>query len=62
VPKDRKQDRHALPTRVIRPNPAELWEKLGEKAGKGKRSEVVSRLIQGYLDGDIHLNDETPPA
>jgi hypothetical protein len=63
VPKDRREDRHALPARVIRPRPKELWEQLGERVGERGRSDVISRLIAGYLAGEIVLKDEdAPPA
>jgi hypothetical protein len=63
VPKDRRQDRHALTARIIRPDPEDLWTRLGEKDGERRRSAVISRLIRMYLDGEIELKDEdAPPA
>jgi hypothetical protein len=57
VPKDRRQDRHSLPARIIRPNPAELWAQLGSKVGERRRSAVVSELIRRYLAGEIELDE-----
>ena len=63
MPKDRRLDRHALPARIIRPKPEELWTALGEKVGERRRSEVISLLIAGYLDGRFVVElDEGPPA
>lgn len=63
MPKDRREDRHALPGHLIRPDPKELWDQLGDKVGKRKRNGVISRLIAAYLDGKVTLpDDETPPA
>lgn len=50
--KDRSLDRHALPARIIRPNPPELWERLGEVVGTRRRSEVISDLIRRFLEGE----------
>ena len=52
MPKDRALDRHANPARVIRPNPPELWDRLGEVVGKRNRSATVSDLIRRFLDGE----------
>lgn len=60
MPKDRRLDRHALTARIIRPNPEELWTRLGEKVGERKRSEVISQLIAGYLSGKYVIDDEAP--
>lgn len=62
VPKDRKQDRHATPARIIRPVPPELWTKLGERAGERGRSYIISQLIEGYLDGRFVIDEEVPPV
>ncbi|MFG2046125.1 hypothetical protein ACGFIW_01675 [Micromonospora sp. NPDC048935] len=52
MPKDRSEDRHTNPAHVIRPNPPELWERLGEAVGPRNRSATVSDLIRRYLDGE----------
>jgi hypothetical protein len=49
--KDRALDRHAKPGRLIRPTPPDLWERLGEEVGDRRRSEVISDLVERYLDG-----------
>ena len=51
APQDRSVDRHAKPARVIRPDPPELWDRLGEAVGERSRSAVISDLIRRYLDG-----------
>lgn len=50
--KDRSLDRHASTARVIRPNPPELWARLGEAVGERRRNAVVSDLIRRFLDGE----------
>lgn len=50
--KDRSLDRHANPARVIRPNPPELWDQLGEAVGERQRSAVISDLIRRFLSGE----------
>lgn len=50
--KDRALDRHAKPARVIRPDPPELWDQLGEAVGARSRSAVVSDLVRRYLAGE----------
>lgn len=50
--KDRSADRHTTPARVIRPNPPELWDRLGGAVGERNRSATVSDLIRRYLDGE----------
>ena len=52
MPKDRSLDRHAKPARIIRPDPPELWDQLGEAVGERQRSAVVSDLIRRYLAGE----------
>jgi hypothetical protein len=49
--KDRALDRHATKGRLIRPDPPELWERLGVAVGDRRRTEVISDLIARYLDG-----------
>jgi hypothetical protein len=51
VPKDRRLDRHRKPGRLIRPDPPDLWDRLGALVGIRHRSEVISKLIAHYLDG-----------
>lgn len=53
APKDRRLDRHsdAKPARIIRPDPPDLWTRLGVAVGNRKRSETISDLIARYLDG-----------
>ncbi len=53
APKDRRLDRHsgAKPARIIRPDPPDLWERLGAVVGPRGRSETISDLIARYLDG-----------
>lgn len=60
MPKDRREDRHGKKGRLIRPDPEDLWTKLGEKAGQRKRNEVISRLIEGYLEGRFVVDEEAP--
>jgi len=50
--KDRSLDRHTNPARVIRPNPPELWDRLGEAVGERNRSATISDLVRRYLDGE----------
>jgi hypothetical protein len=61
---ERQEDRHTRPARIIRPNPPELWERLGEKVGPRARNETISRLIAAYLNGEIQLPDKqsAPPT
>lgn len=49
---DRSADRHARPARVIRPDPPELWDRLGAVAGERGRSAIISDLIRRYLAGE----------
>jgi hypothetical protein len=51
VATDRGADRHTKPGRLIRPDPPDLWERLGAKVGQRRRSEVISVLLSWYLDG-----------
>ncbi|WP_433078826.1 hypothetical protein ACQP1P_38465 [Dactylosporangium sp. CA-052675] len=52
MPKDRALDRHAKPARVIRPDPPELWDQLGEAVGDRRRSALISDLVRRYLAGE----------
>lgn len=45
------EDRHLNPQRTIRPDPADLWERLGEVSGGRSCSRVISDLISRYLAG-----------
>jgi hypothetical protein len=53
APKDRRLDRHsgAKPARIIRPDPPDLWTRLGAAVGNRERSRTISDLIARYLDG-----------
>ncbi len=63
MPKDRREDRHTNPARIIRPDPPELWQQLGAKVGERKRNGVISELIAVYLAGHVTLESEkAPPA
>lgn len=62
MPKDRREDRHAVKGRLIRPEPEDLWEQVGKKAGPRRRNKVLSALMQGYLDGRFVIDDEVPPT
>jgi hypothetical protein len=57
-------DRHLNPQRTIRPDPADLWERLDEVRGNGSCSRVISDLIARYLDGrpmpPLPWRDEKP--
>lgn len=50
--KDRSADRHAKPARIIRPEPPDLWTRLGDAVGERNRSAVLSDLIRRFLDGE----------
>ncbi len=59
MPTDRSRDRHRKgedgrplkPARIIRPDPPDLWERLGEAVGARERSAKISELIRWLLDG-----------
>ncbi len=48
---DRSADRHTKPGRIIRPDPPDLWQRLGDRVGNRRRSEIISALLVWYLDG-----------
>jgi hypothetical protein len=48
---DRALDRHRTTNYPYRPAPPDLLERLDERVGAGKRSEVLSDLLARYLDG-----------
>lgn len=52
MPQDRSLDRHANRARIIRPNPPDLWQRLGEVVGERNRNAVISELIRRYLAGE----------
>ncbi len=60
MPTDRSRDRHrkgedgrpVKPARVIRPDPPDLWDQLGEAIAPRSRSDLVSELIRRYLNGE----------
>ncbi len=64
APKDRRLDRHDpnKPARVIRPDPPELWDRLGALVGVRERSGVISDLIARYLDGRPMPKRRRPPG
>jgi hypothetical protein len=45
------EDRHLNSQRTIRPDPADLWERLDRVRGEGSCSRVISDLLARYLDG-----------
>jgi hypothetical protein len=44
-------DRHKQTARLIRPDPADLLERLDAAVGKGKRSKAISNLVGRFLAG-----------
>ena len=48
--KDRSADRHTKPAHIWRPDPPELWDRLGEAVNN--RSATISDLVRRYLDGE----------
>jgi hypothetical protein len=44
-------DRHKTTARLIRPDPADLLEKLDERVGTGRRSKAISLLVGRFLAG-----------
>lgn len=61
MPKDRALDRHAKPARVIRPDPPELWDQLGQALGEWpSRSAIISELVRRYLAGQPMLKRPKP--
>jgi hypothetical protein len=49
--KDRSLDRHATPGFNFRFNPPELRDRLDAAMGARRRSWVLSRLVEAFLDG-----------
>lgn len=49
--KDRSLDRHTTPGFMLRLTPPELREDLDAAMGARRRSWVLSRLVEAFLDG-----------
>lgn len=49
--KDRSLDRHVKPSFNFRFDPPDLRERLDAAMGAGRRSWVLSRLAEAFLDG-----------
>lgn len=52
MPKDRSADRHTTTARVIRPDPPELWDQLGETVGGRQRNAAINELVRRFLAGE----------
>lgn len=52
MPKDRRQDRHANKSaHVVRFDPPDLWERLGDAVGERHRTATINDLVRRFLEG-----------